>query len=418
MPVLERVDGFPLIIAATGIAGIAGYVVTLLVYNEASPAGYAVFAVFWAGLYLVIGGLAGIQQEVARSTRPVESSTGAGITRARNFAVVAALLVFVLVVATAPAWVRSVFPVTGWALVWPLAVGVASYVLVATLSGALYGISQWRWLAVMTAGDGLLRLAVLLVALQFTHDVVILTWAVVLPFPMTIVVLWPLVRRDLVARSELDVGYGPLTRNVSRVLIASVASAALVSGFPLLLGVAAQGERPALVAELIFTITLARAPLVVSIMALQSYFVVRFRNEGAAWWRSLLAVMGIIAAGGLVLAVLAWFLGPAVFDLVSAKEVTLDGPFIALLVVSSALVGALSVTGSAVLARSAHVVYSLGWAGAAVATVVVVFWPGDLMPRVSAALIIGPTVGLVVQLCWLVSRPRISARTHGTGPDA
>jgi len=51
-----------------------------------------------------------------------------------------------------------VFPGEGWSLVWPLAVGTASFVMVAVLCGALYGLSRWVSLALMMITDALLRL--------------------------------------------------------------------------------------------------------------------------------------------------------------------------------------------------------------------------------------------------------------------
>jgi hypothetical protein len=224
---------------------------------------------------------------------------------------------------------------------------------------------------------------------------------VALPFPLTILVLWPVIRGGFVGRSELDVGYRALSWNVSRTVLASVSTAVLVSGFPLLLGVTSRGETAALVGELIFTITLTRAPLIVTVMSLQSYFVVRFRDSPARWWKTFLAVQSVIAGAAVVFAAAGWWLGPAVFTWVSGRPTALDGSLIAILVASSALVGSLCVSAPAVLARSQHFVYSLGWVVAAVVTVAIMFAPLDFLPRVGAALIVGPIAGLLVHLGWL-----------------
>ena len=58
-------------LVATMIAGIAAYVVTWLVPRQVGFAGYTVFAVFWSFMYLVVGTLGGIQQEVTRGTSRV-----------------------------------------------------------------------------------------------------------------------------------------------------------------------------------------------------------------------------------------------------------------------------------------------------------------------------------------------------------
>ena len=57
-------SGLVIIGISTVIAGLAGYAVTLLVYRVVGAGSYAIFAVFWAAMYLLIGGLSGIQQEV------------------------------------------------------------------------------------------------------------------------------------------------------------------------------------------------------------------------------------------------------------------------------------------------------------------------------------------------------------------
>ena len=407
----KRIDGIVAIGAATVVAGIAGYAITLLVYRVVGASAYAAFAVFWSALYLVVGGLSGIQQEVTRATVPIEPGTRHQPSRARNLAAIVAVGVFVLVLATAPAWNRSVFPSVGWPLVFPLAVGVSAYVLLAVLAGSLYGVSQWRSVAVLLATDSLLRLVFIAIALIFTRDILILAWLVAVPFPLTILLLWPRIRRGFVGRSDVDSSNRQLGWNALRAVVASVSTAVLVSGIPLLLGVTSNGESPALVGALIFAITLTRAPLIVSVMSLQSYFVVRFRDGGAHWTGLFWRVLGLVGAAAVVLAGLGWWLGRPVIEWVSGHPTPITGGFIAILVASSALVGALCVTGPAVLARSLHFAYSTGWLAAAIATIIVMVLPIDFLPRVSLALLIGPVAGLVVHigaLGWLV-RNRTSA---------
>lgn len=396
-------SGFTVVIVATAIAGIAGYLVTWLVYRQVGAASYTVFAIFWAALYLVVGGLAGIQQEITRATYRIESGSRTFPSRARNFAIVASLSVFCGVLFSALLWVDSVFPQGGWTLVWPLAVGAGSYVLVATLSGSLYGISQWRSLGLMIGADGVLRLALLLVALMMTQNILVLAWVVALPFPLVILLLWPVIRGGLIGRTDLDVRYLPLVWNVSRTVLASISTAVLVSGFPLLLGVTAHAEDPALVGELIFTITLTRAPLIVTVMSLQSYLVVKFRDHPASGLVIFIRAQAVIIGGAAILALLGSWLGPIVFTWISGKPGSVDGLFIALLVGSSALVAALCVSGSAVLALSQHKIYSLGWLAAAVVTIVIMILPLALDCRVGIALIAGPVAGLLLHCFWLLT---------------
>ncbi|WP_349899479.1 lipopolysaccharide biosynthesis protein [Parafrigoribacterium soli] len=396
-------NGALLILAATVVAGIAGYLVTLVVYRFIGPAAYAVFAIFWATLYLVIGASSGVQQEITRATSPIGSLRTTHSASARNFALVAAAVIVAAIVCSAPLWVDSVFPAEGWALVWPLAVGAGGYVLVAVLAGSLYGVRRWSSLFLMIVVDGLMRFGFVMIVLIFTQNVVALAWVVAVPFPLTLVVLWPFIRAGIVGRSELDTSYRTLSWNSARTVLASMATAVLVSGFPMLLGVTSRGESAVLMGQLIFTITLTRAPLIVTAMSLQSYFVVHFRHHRSGWWRFFLGILGLIVAGGAVLGALGWWLGPAVFEWVSGKPFALGGGLIAVLVASSALVGALFVTGPAVLARGQHRVYSLGWVAAALLTIGLMITPIDFLPRVTLALLIGPVAGLLVHLSWLVA---------------
>lgn len=399
---MRRLQGFTLVIAATAISGLAGYLVTFIVYRVAGQADYAAFAVFWAALYLVVGGLSGVQQEIARATHRVEPSPTRGPSAARGFALVLAALVLLAVLATSPLWAGAVFgSSSGW-LVLPLAAGTASYVLVAVLCGSLYGVARWESLALMIAADGVLRLLLVAVGVLFTRDIVALAWFVALPFPLAIGLLWFVIRRGFVGTSQLDVGHRALSANVARTVLASVSTAVLVSGFPLLLGVTAQGQSAAFVGELIFTITLARAPLIITVMSLQSYFVVRFRDDATRWVRQLLRIEALILGATAVVALLGWGLGPWAFALVSGRQPVIDGALIAVLVASSGLVAVLSVAGSAVLARASHLAYSAGWLVAAIVTVAVMITPLEFVPRVAFALLAGPVAGLVVYGAWMI----------------
>ena len=397
-------SGFRLVILATAIAGAAAYLVTWVVPRLIGGEEYKVFAVFWASMYLVVTALSGIQQEITRGTRPAVMGERGHDGTSRVFGLVSAAIAFVAVVLTAPFWVDRVFPELGWSLVFPLAVGVASYVLVATVSGVLYGIAQWRPLAYLVASEALLRVAVVSIVAIFTPDLVALAWAASLPFLATLLLLWPYIGKSVVRASLFDVGYRELAWNVSRTLLASTATGLLVSGLPLLLSLSSPNEPPQLLASLFLTITLTRAPLIVTLMSIQGFLIVRFRDQHQSVGRDLRRyVAGIMGAGSL-LAAAGWSAGPTIFGWLFPGEPVLEGWFFAVLVLSSALVGALCVTAPAVLARGLHSVYSLGWVSSAIATVIVLILPLDLLARTCIALLVGPTVGILIHLTVL-ARP-------------
>lgn len=403
---MRWLHGFPLVVAATAVAGAAGYLITWWVAREIGLVAYPVFAVFWAFMYVLIGSLAGIQQELTRATLPNGHHLSGGHNHhARNFALVAAGVVAVLVIGTAPVWVDVAFPSVGWALVWPLAVGAGSWVLVATIAGSFYGTSQWTPIAAMVVLDPVLRLIALVIALSLTHDVVVLGWLVALPVPTVIAVLWPMLRPRLRRVPEIDVGLARLTWNVMRTVIAAAALSLMVSGLPLLFRISTRGHTAQL-GLVILTVTLTRAPLIVTVMSLQSFLIVRFRDRTGSLLRAVLALFGIVGAAAVVLAVLGSLVGPAVFGWLFPNDPRPQGGLIAVLVGSSALVAGLCITAAATLAKSKHLAYSIGWVLAASVTVFALYLPLALTSRVVVALVAGPVCGLVVHFFALAAGRR------------
>lgn len=400
-------SGIADVLAATAIAGIASYLITLLVPRVIGFERYAVFAVFWAALYLVVATLAGIQQEVARGTLPLGGGAPDRVNRARNFGLVSSVVVAAVILVSAPAWVGFVFPSAQWTLVFPLAVGTASYALVAVLGGTLQGLGRWRATAVLITSDALLRAAAMGIVLLVTDDVVTLAWAAALPFGLSIVLVWPIVRSRVVGKAQLDVGYRRLTWNVARTVTAAAATGLMVSGFPLVFGIAASGRPAAIVGVIVLAVTLVRAPLVIVAMALQAWLLVRFRDHPHAAGRLLLGAVGAVLLIGTSLAALAWIVGPSLFGWLFPDEPVPTGGFLAGLVASSALVAALVVTGAALLARSQHHSYTAGWVTGAVVTVLAMLLPLDPEALAVAALLAGPLAALLVHgLALAIVRPR------------
>ena len=223
-------------------------------------------------------------------------------------------------------------------------------------------------------------------------------------------VLWPFIRTSIVGRTELDVGYRALVRNVGQTVVAAGATGLMVSGFPLLLGLASRSEPKDLVGLYILSITLTRAPLIVIALSLQSYLVVTFKRPGpGSPLRRLLVLMGVAAV---VLGIAGWLLGPAVFGFLFPGQLVPEGGFLAILVFSSAIVGMLCITGPAVLARSRHLVYSGGWVVAALVTIAMLLMPLEFSLRTILALLAGPLAGLIVHATYLL-RHRVAMAGAG-----
>jgi len=396
-------SGFALVSAATGLAGIAAYAITWLVPRTVGFAEYTTFAGFWAFVFLVVAMLSGIQQEVTRASHASTAGAARGSGRAvALFTAVVAVGVAAVVLATAPLWAPSAFPGSGAALVVPLAVGLASYVGVAVLSGLLYGASAWRALFAIVTVEGVLRLVLIAGVLAVTTDMTALAWAVALPFPVAAVSVLLGSARLLRGRTRLDVTIPRLAWNVTRTVLAAGSMGLLISGFPLIVQLTSTAEDQTAVGLAVLSSTLVRAPLIVSGMALQSYLIVTFRSRGPSLRFFLLLEGGVVVLGA-VLAVLAVLAGPPVFGVLFPGQRTPDGLFIGLLVVSSVLVAALCVSAPAVLARGHHLVYAAGWVAAAAATVLLLLLPGEFETRFLSALLIAPAVGLLVHVVDLIA---------------
>lgn len=398
------------VLAATAFAGVASYVITWLVPRVIGFSDYTAFATFWSALYLVVGTLAGLQQEVARSTRALPSDAAPQVNRARAFGIAAAVVVVVTTLATAPLWARAVFPEGEWTLVLPLAVGVGGYALVAVLGGTLQGLSRWRATALLVSADAALRLLAIGGVLLVTDDIVVLAWAAALPFGAALVLLWPVLRPRVVGRAQLDVGYRRLTWNAARTVTAAAATGVMVSGFPLLFRLGASGEDAAVVGMIMLAATLVRAPLVVAAQALQTWLLVQFRDHPTHRGRRLAAILAVLAGVGAVLSVLAGFIGSAVFAWLYPNEPVPGATLMVALVASSTGVAAMVVSGAALLAANRHHSYTIGWAVGAVTTIAAIIVPLPAVELAILALTVGPAAGLVVHLVALAVPARRSPR--------
>ena len=405
----KPVSGASAILAATFVAGLVGYFLTALVFREVGAVQYVWFAAYWSTLHLVVGSLSGVEQELARATKKAKNSTSQTKSPSRVFAIGFAIIVIFLATMTSGMWAVPVLGDQGPSLVWPFAVGAAGFVFVAAIGGTLYGLSRWNLLALMISLDGIIRVSMLLIALTVTDDLVVLAWCVSLAFPLTAVVLWPLLQKAISGQTEVDVNLGTLTWNVSRTVTASASSALLVTGFPILIVLASQGSDLAFIGQLILCLTLLRAPLIVVAMSMQSFFVVKFRDQTRSRAKIIAAInLGILVIST-VMSLLAYLFAPAAFEILSGEKLLITGELLATISISAGLFAMMIVSATPTLARGYHFVYSLGWLFSALATVLIMFSPGEFMNRFTSAILIGPIVGLAIFITALLARRKNAA---------
>ncbi|MGV8896772.1 MAG: hypothetical protein ACOH10_05085 [Rhodoglobus sp.] len=404
-PISPAGGGFRLVAGATAIAGILAYTIQAVVARGLGDS-YAVFAVFWSALFLVIGALAGVQQEVARATRHRSGAVLAGRANVVAFAGGVASAVVVALLLSGLAWGSAVFGSPGFALVAPLALGAGLSVLLASVTGTMYGLRTWRPLAVAIVLDVALRLLFVAVGLALGFNVVGIAWATVLPIGLVVMVILGITRGSVLHAGELDVSYRGALVNVLRTIVASGATALLVSGFPLLLGVTSPTIATSTLSAVIFALTLTRAPLVISTIAMQSYLVVHFRDAGRSIVRSLLSIMGVVGAVGVLGALLAWWIGSDLIVWIAGDVFRVDPGFVGLLVASSIPTAWLALSGTAVLARGEHNYYSAGWLVAAIVAMALLLLPFGIEARTLISLSFAPLAGLVVHYLAVIRATR------------
>ena len=367
--------------------------------------------------FFLAAAFSGVQQEIARSVEPRVAGTARG-PDLRVFAAAAAAAAAIVILASSPAWSAAAFPAAGRGLALPLAVAVGSYIVEAVVGGILYGLGRWTAIFWLITLDGGLRFVAIASTLAVSDDQVALAWAVAAPFPIAAAIVGLAAIRHDRGRFSVDVGMRALTWNSLRTVVASASMGLLVSGFPFLLSVTSSHEDRARFGFIVLLATLTRAPLIVVGLSLQSFLVVFFKARADAFGRSVRRLLVVVAAIGVVLAALAWLLGPWVFGLLLPNLARPDGGLLGGLVLSSALVGGLCVTAPALLSRSHHGAFTAGWLVAAVGTIVALLLPLPLVERVMTALAVGPAIGLAVHVVVLVAGRSARRTEDATGRPA
>ena len=396
----NAIRGGVLIATATLIAGLGGYGITILAARSLQSE-YVYFAAFWAFLYLAVGTFSGFQQEISRGTStPRRDSTIGKLSSdtpantwllASGVAVLAAGIVSLFALVFGP----LAFGELSGLLLFPLVIGLSSNVFLGALTGILYGTSSWWPLTLVIIGDVALRFILLITGFSFGLSLPVIAWLVVAPYGLVIVLCWTLFRRELANNSRLDVGYRAASLNVFRTILASLGIAILVSGMPLFIASVGDKSQQDHVSAVIFSLVLTRAPLVVGVLALQSFLVVYFRDHSRPGMGSLWRISALVSGSAALISVLAWIVGADLIALFAGENFRLNSLFIGLLTLSSLPTALLAVAGSFVLAKNMHTAYSLGWMVAAVVAMTVLFLPLSLDDRVLLSLGFGPILGLV-----------------------
>lgn len=392
------------VIVATVFVAAAGYVVLVVVARVLGPDRYLDFAVFWAALYLGVGGIFGIQQETTRSVKTgllarTEGAAGRWTNAAQSGLVVGAV-VALLVAGSSPFWAVGVFGASAWQYVALVVLGILLYSGHAATAGALAGSGSWHHYSYLLIAESFARLCLVglvaacaasVLGFAFASAIAMATWLVFLfagPF-----------RRA--ARSRLDSGLGTAVGRTLHSVVASTASAIIVTGFPLLLAVFVRGEDSDELARIILVVTLTRAPILVPLNAFLGMIVSSFVDRREQPIRTVLRPMFGVFFASLVLGLVAVLIGRQLLTFIFGQEYSTDALFIGGAVIAAGFVGVISISGAAVLARGQHRAYTSGWLLAALVTSIALLLPIDITTRVLLALLVGPLTGTLIHVLAL-----------------
>ncbi|RLP75998.1 hypothetical protein D9V32_07525 [Mycetocola tolaasinivorans] len=412
-------SGLRLTLAATAVAGILGFVIQIGMGGVLgkTPA-YTSFMAFWAAFYLVVGAIAGVQQEYARAVAhtqrtPSMRETGVG---ARRFALLCAAIVAAVLGLSGLLWGPHVFSHDWGTAIILIALGGGAYVLFSAVNGNLYGRERWNLIAVGIIGDPLIRLVLLALVLVLWPGIENgLRIAVVVPVLLTVIILEVWGRGAGFGQTRLGLPGTQIGWNILRTVGGAVSTAALISGYPLFLTIVA-GANPAL-PGLIYVFTLVRAPIVIPMLALQNFMIVHFGKNPRRALGTALRLMGGVILGAIVLGAAAAWVGPWVISLVSAGQFDPSPWLVGAMVASAGATGALCVSGAAAVALNRHTGFLLGWVVAALASVLLLLLPGAIEQRALIALTVGPVLGLIVHLATLRRASRESAPAFPNTPS-
>lgn len=399
-PAEQANPGLLAVLAATGVAGASGYLIQLLAARFlADPHDYLSFSVFWSTIYLIGSAVGGMQQEVARATRPLPTGQVPGdeSRTLRGFTVVGALIVLAISLLVGFLVAPTAFAGSSVGMAVALAVGLVGYVATSVVTGLFYGIGRLGSVATLIIVDATLRALAVVTAFAFGAPPDVVAFAVAAPFGLAVAIVWRIAGARIVGAYTLDVPPRALARGALHTVAAAAATGVMVTGMPLLFRVSLTDATLSTVAGLVLVVTLTRAPFIIPLMALQSFLTVSYRDDPSRvrsrMWRYLLGA----AAVAVVASVVAWSAVPGIIHALSNGAYIVSSATSAMVVFSAVLVGCLCITGPALLSRGDHRAYSAGWVMAAAVTVVALFFsPGGPEARALVALILAPVAGLVV----------------------
>ncbi len=401
---------------ATVFAALSGFVVIYVASWALDNEGYRQFQVYWGLFFACTGFLDGIMQETTRGVSAARETKRSGDARPWRFGVIVAFAALLIIGITGFWWLPGLVPGNAASATVFLGLGLASYTFQAVLSGILSGLGLWNQYAWLVALDSGIRLVLAVIAWAAGWTMLAFLLITVVGAATWLVVLVGSAEARKAVSAGMDVDAAALARRAGSAMLATGASAVLITGFPVLVGATYSPDAGDVVtvAGMINAVTLTRAPILVPLQRFQSALIVRFVENRGRLYSALLTPVAVVLGVGLLGAAAAWLIGPWILETFFKEGLEAPGLILAVLTFASACTGSLMITGTATLAVERHRAYVAGWITASVVAFAVLLLPLSLEVGVCVALILGPAAGGLVHLSALRGTVRAQADPVGS----
>lgn len=409
---------------ATVFAALSGFVVLWVAsWSLDAETQMRYFQAYWSLFFASAGFIDGITQETTRAVASAREGAERGhpvrgTANPWRMSVYIVTAVIILTYALGALFMDSVVPLTPWMATQLLVIGLINYVYQAIVSGILSGARLWNQYAGLIALDSGVRLVLAVFAWQAGWGVEAFLVITILGAFSWLVILFVSPQARSQISVALDVDREEFFGRVLSAIVATGASATLITGFPVVVNAAfpadavasgtavATGASGAAVAAVNQAVLLTRAPVLVPLQRFQSALVVRFVENRDRIYSSLARPITAVIGVGIAGFAAAWLVGPWILRTFFPPELFVPGLPLGVLTFASAIMGALIITGTAVLALELHGWYVAGWVVGSLATFALLF----ILPAASgsgvavtvcASLIAGPLIGAAVHLAGL-----------------
>lgn len=390
----QRVGAGTLALSSATAAGL-GWITLVVVARAYGPDSYAAFAVVWSFYYGFSGVLAGLQQEVTRSSahperisaRAESPETAVGVQ-----AIAVGVLASALASGSLGLWGSSVG--ASAAVVGALAVGLVGLSGLVVCLGLLAAQERWSLMATLLVLDAAMRLLAIGVATLGSAPLWVLTAAlggaswIWVPFLVKMKGTSSLAN-TLVARRRF------VPRSLTLMASTGLASL-LVAGLPWMVAVSHRGPVGVEVGGLLASLVLFRSPLLALMNGLRPVVLRGYLRNSEHLRRAVRLVWLRYTAAGIVISGTAWLAGPLALRAIFGPGFDVTRADAAALTASSMLLVMATHGALALVATDRHAQTVQGWGLGVLATIGVLAIPWEVETRVVVASLLGP----IFVLAW------------------